>query len=62
MKSYTMSVVRMEQSSYFDRMKEYEKEMAQRRLLVFLAKLGIKSAQKQLPFVEWHHSKGHAVS
>ena len=48
--------------THIERMKEYEKELSQRRLLVFLAKLGIKSAQRQLPFSEWHHSEGHVVS
>jgi hypothetical protein len=52
----------MMQVTHRGRIDEYDREMAQRRLLVFLAKLGIKSAQKQLPFSEWHHSQGHAVS
>lgn len=46
------------QSVYVNRMQEYEAELAQRRLIVFLAKLGIKSAQKLLPFNEYITSSG----
>lgn len=41
------------ESAYVHRMHEYEKELAAKRLLVFLAKLGIKAAQKQLPYGEY---------